>query len=249
MSAGGPQRRWVTAAGTILLVLGIAALVVVAWPHKWGGRFGTTVVVGHSMDGTYSTGDLLVTARRQDYRPGDIIVYTVDYEQARGTVVHRIVDERDGVFTTRGDGNTYTDPWEVTPDQIRGAPVLRMPLVGWALLTARTPIVLMLLTGALVTFILWPSKDETEEPDEEAEPVDGLAWARSPLWAQPGADGDETAPPPQGASWPLAPPEGAGTDAEGTSPPPQRTWWPFNPPSERRGRAGTPSAPEEQVPR
>lgn len=175
-----PPRRGFTTAGTVLLVLGVVALAILAWPHKWGGRFGTTVVVGHSMDGTFSTGDLLVTARGQDYRPGDIIVYTVDYEQARGTVVHRIIDERNGVFTTRGDSNTYPDPWQVTPDRIRGRPVLRIPLVGWALLMARTPIVLMLLTGALVTFLLWPSKDEQEDHEEDAEPAEGLEWARSP---------------------------------------------------------------------
>ncbi len=219
-----PPRRGFTTAGTVLLVLGVVALAILAWPHKWGGRFGTTVVVGHSMDGTFSTGDLLVTARGQDYRPGDIIVYTVDYEQARGTVVHRIIDERNGVFTTRGDSNTYPDPWQVTPDRIRGRPVLRIPLVGWALLMARTPIVLMLLTGALVTFLLWPSKDEQEDHEEDAEPAEGLEWARSPLWNQPQPDKNAAWPPPQGA------------------------WWPFSPPSAPPAPADTPSPPAEPAP-
>lgn len=148
---------------SVLLSLGVVILLVVGWPHQLGGRFGTTVVVGHSMDPTYATGDLLFTAKQPSYHPGEVIVYAVQYGEANGTVVHRITEEQAGQFTTQGDNNPYPDPWPVTPEDIRGTVVLHVPHAGWAVLVTKTPIFLMFLCGALVTYLLWPRGDQDRE--------------------------------------------------------------------------------------
>lgn len=160
--------------GSLLLAASVVVLAVLAWPHQAGGRFGTTVVVGHSMDGTYRTGDLLVTRSEPDYERGDVVVYTVSYEKVEGTVVHRIIDEQDGTFVTRGDNNPYPDPWPVNTSDVRGQVVLRIPALGWAVLLVRTPLALMLLTGVMVTYLLWPRRSPEEDPmaAPQGEPFD-----------------------------------------------------------------------------
>jgi len=52
----------------------VVVLAVLLWPHQWGGRTSLTIVSGHSMDGTYSTGDLVV-GRVGTAEVGDVVVF------------------------------------------------------------------------------------------------------------------------------------------------------------------------------
>ena len=100
------------------LFLGV---LLVMWPVSWGGQMGYTVVSGHSMEPGMHTGDLVLTWRTDDYRPGEVITYFVPDGQpgAGAGVVHRIVagDPQTG-FTTQGDNRNGPDIWTPRTDDI-----------------------------------------------------------------------------------------------------------------------------------
>ncbi|MFM9597455.1 S26 family signal peptidase, partial [Streptomyces scabiei] len=66
------MRRRRRATRLVGLVLAAVA-VVVLWPATWGGITGLTIVNGHSMEPTFSSGDLVVTVRQFSYAVGDVV--------------------------------------------------------------------------------------------------------------------------------------------------------------------------------
>lgn len=101
-------------------------LLVLFWPANLGGLFGLTVIAGHSMEPTYTLGQLAVTMRAPSYGVGDVVVYQpADFE---AMVVHRLIARQpDGTFTSQGDNNDAIDPWTVAPDQPIGKVVFGLP--------------------------------------------------------------------------------------------------------------------------
>ena len=90
----------------------VAALVLAAvwflWPSGLGG--GTTYVSTHgiSMEPKFHTGDLAVLRAANSYAVGDVVAYR---SPSLGiTMLHRIVEDHDGTFVTRGDNNGWNDP-------------------------------------------------------------------------------------------------------------------------------------------
>jgi signal peptidase I len=146
----------------------VAAVVVVAWPAQLGGNLSLVVVSGHSMDGTYHTGDLLLTWPQAGYDTGDVVVYRVpDGEPASGLrVVHRIVGTQDGHFTTQGDNRDTTDIWAPTSADVDGRPFLRVPAGGLALRWLFSPIALALVSAVCI-YLVVVGKDEND--DEQGE--------------------------------------------------------------------------------
>src|SRR5687768_9615768 len=57
-------------------------------PTNLGGPTAYIEVSGHSMDGTYQTGDLVITREQDSYEVGDIVTFRVDNG---GKVIHRII--------------------------------------------------------------------------------------------------------------------------------------------------------------
>jgi signal peptidase len=144
----------------------VLAVVVLAWPVQLHGHFGLVVVSGHSMDGTYRTGDLLVTWRQTAYDVGDVAVYRVP-----GTgvghgmrVVHRIVGRADGGFVMQGDNRTTTDIWHPTPRDVVGQPVARLPAGGLVLRWLFNPLALALLCGVCVFLVVAKSDEKQPAP-------------------------------------------------------------------------------------
>lgn len=169
----GARAKW--AAGWLLVV----AVVVLAWPVQLGGRFGMVVVSGHSMDGTYRTGDLLMTWRHSAYDVGDIAVYRIpDPGPAHGLrVVHRIVGHADGGFLMRGDNRTTNDLWHPTTHDVVGRPMLRLPGGGLALRWLFNPLALALLCAGCV-FLLVSGSGVEQSVGESSTP--------DPVSADPG---------------------------------------------------------------
>src|SRR4051812_25977290 len=106
--------------GNIFSWLVLGAAVALAWPTQLGGHFGVVVVSGHSMDGTYRSGDLLLTWPHSDYAVRDIVVYQVPAgEPASGLrVVHRVIAKDNGHFTTQGDNRETADIWAPTSQDV-----------------------------------------------------------------------------------------------------------------------------------
>jgi signal peptidase len=104
-------------------------LVLVTWPARLGGHLGLTVVAGHSMDGTYRSGDLLMTWRQPHYGRRDVVVFVIPDPTLPGyRVVHRITrTTSDGRYSTRGDNAESTDPWLITDSDVEGSVVGRLP--------------------------------------------------------------------------------------------------------------------------
>lgn len=160
-------RRWLRGAPGWVLV---AAVVVVAWPAQLGGNLSLVVVSGHSMDGTYRTGDLLLTWPQAGYDIGDIVVYKVpNGEPASGLrVVHRIIDEQDGQFTTQGDNRDTTDIWRPTASDVVGVPFSRIPAGGLALKWLFSPLALALVSAVCI-YLLVVGKDEEPEAEQDGD--------------------------------------------------------------------------------
>ena len=94
-------------------------------------------VSGHSMDGTYKTGDLILTRPGDSYARGDIIVYKTD---TGGQVVHRIIGgDGERGFTTQGDNNPDPDPWHPTDADVVGQAWHRFEGKAWLLHLPRQP--------------------------------------------------------------------------------------------------------------
>lgn len=132
--------RWgVVLVGTLLF----AATVFVMLPQQLGGRDTYVMVAGHSMEPTMHLGDLAVIRTEARYDIGDVIAYRVPGHafDAGAIVIHRIVGgtARTG-FTTRGDNNSYNDPWHPRPKDALGARVARVPGVGIVLSQLRGPV-------------------------------------------------------------------------------------------------------------
>jgi signal peptidase I len=149
----------------------VAIVVFLAWPAQLGGNLSLVVVSGHSMDGTYRTGDLLLAWPEHDYAVGDVIVYKIpDGEPASGLrVVHRVTDKQDGHFTTQGDNRDSADFWRPTTHDIVGEPFLRVRAGGLALRWLLSPIALALVCGVCVYWAVIGKNDEAEKAGGDAD--------------------------------------------------------------------------------
>lgn len=160
-------RRVGNVAGWVL----VAALVYLAWPAQLGGHLSLVVVSGHSMDGTYRTGDLLMAWPHADYNTGEIIVYKIPKgEPASGLrVVHRVIEKKAGHFTTQGDNRTTPDFWRPTVNDVVGHPFFRVRAGGLALKWLLSPLALAVLCGVCVFWFVIGDDDEAEDEAENVE--------------------------------------------------------------------------------
>jgi signal peptidase I len=140
----------------------VAAVVVLAWPVQLGGRLGLVVVAGHSMDGTYRTGDLLTTWRHSTYDVGDVAVYRIaDAGPGHGMrVVHRIIGRAGTGFVMQGDNRNAPDSWHPVAGDMVGRPFGRIPGGGLLLRYLFNPLALAFVCGACVFLIVVKPDDE-----------------------------------------------------------------------------------------
>ena len=128
-------------------------------------------VSGHSMDGTYKTGDLILTRSHDTYAKGDIIVYDAT---AAGQVIHRIIGGNGATgYTTQGDNNPDPDPWHPTDDDVVGQAWHRFEGKAWILHLPRQPWFAGVSAGLLTLLVLgWDARprrrDDDPAPAEEA---------------------------------------------------------------------------------
>jgi signal peptidase len=115
-----------------LLYLGLTVIVALIWLDT--GMLGVkpALVSGPSMKPYLGPGDMIITkdVGASSLKVGDV----VKYRGAHGDVIHRVVEIKNGpaglTFITQGDNNNVADP-PVTPDQIEGKLVLKIPELGW----------------------------------------------------------------------------------------------------------------------
>lgn len=154
----------------------VAIVVFLAWPAQLGGNLSLVVVSGHSMDGTYRTGDLLLAWPETDYAVGEIVVYQVPKGEpgAGFRVVHRVIKKENGQFTTQGDNRDTSDMWLPTAHDVVGHPFFRIRAGGLALKWLLSPIALALVVGVCVYWAVVSKDDKAQDDDadEDAEADD-----------------------------------------------------------------------------
>jgi signal peptidase len=135
----------------------IAAILFVIWPQSLGGSVAYIKVQGHSMDGTYKSGDLIVVRQHDHYAAGDIITYRIPQGSfgAGAQVIHRIIGG-DGTtgFVTKGDNRKSADDWHPRNSDVIGRSWLRLPGAGVWFSRISQPLPLGVIVGGLTVFVM-----------------------------------------------------------------------------------------------
>lgn len=132
---------------TVLATLFVIAMWLLA-PVQFGGSSSYVATHGNSMEPGFHTGDLALLRSSQNYEVGDIVGYHSGVLQT--TVMHRIVAVENGLYTFKGDNNSWLDPEQPTKDQLIGKLVLHVPQAGLWLERLTSPPALGLIAFALV---------------------------------------------------------------------------------------------------
>ena len=133
------------------------------WPQNLHGSTAYIGVAGHSMDGTYRSGDLIVVRRQATYRVGDIVAYTIPAHEfgAGAHVIHRIVGGNATLgYATKGDNRTINDPWRPRNSDVLGRSWLRIPGLGNGIQKLAHPVPLGVLCGGIAILSLFTASQE-----------------------------------------------------------------------------------------
>ena len=98
---------------------------------------------GFSLSNGFRKGDIIIVWGRFTPKIGDVIIFKPNADSlAPNPIIHRIVSiDANGVMQTKGDHNSAqlvasnniykTDETHITPDQIVGKAVFKIPYLGW----------------------------------------------------------------------------------------------------------------------
>ena len=113
---------------TVTLIMGLGFLIVILDINPY-------VIISGSMEPELPVGSVcLVDCQQKEPEAGDIISY-----KAKDTIItHRVIEQRDDGYITKGDSNSVADPGIVKPKQIFGTVICSIPKVGYAVMFMRT---------------------------------------------------------------------------------------------------------------
>ncbi|MFV0633728.1 signal peptidase I [Demequina sp.] len=167
-AAGARRARWrVSLLRSAVAWAAIAFLVWFLWPVPIGGKTSMVLVVGNSMEPTFSAGDL-VLARAGQPEVGDVIVYEPPgFDGA--LVVHRVTGGDASGWEVRGDNNDFTDPFTPTGSEVVGVVRVHIPYLGAILHWLASPTLWLGMILAAVVMAVWPDSTRVQEiPAERA---------------------------------------------------------------------------------
>ncbi|MEM2760152.1 MAG: signal peptidase I, partial [Nitrososphaerales archaeon] len=144
----------------LVLIVASLPLLLYLWPSLLGGDTEYVTVYGTSMLPTFPPGSLAITKKMLSYDVGDIVAFN-DSELKR-TVVHRIIEEVNGGFITKGDNNRANDHGVLRPDDVIGEVVFITPYLGYPVIMLKNPVVMTLTVLALAA--LMPTKKKKANP-------------------------------------------------------------------------------------
>ena len=152
---------------TLVLIAAISPFVVFALPEVVGADESYVVLSG-SMEPTLSPGDVVIVDATATVGVGDIITYDTG-DQVPTT--HRVIDERDGGYQTKGDANENVDSGLVAFESVIGRTIITIPFVGYVILWANSPVGYVLLV--VIPLVLlgvselrkWARQDPTTQSD------------------------------------------------------------------------------------
>jgi signal peptidase len=166
-------RRTAAVLGALLVVAAVVPFVVFAVPQTVGADHGFVILSG-SMEPALSPGDVVIVSGSASVQVGDVI--TFDDGNSVPTT-HRVVGVEDGQYVTKGDANENADSRPVAPADVLGRVVLTLPLIGYVVLWANTPlgyvslvVVPLVLLGASELYTWSRDGDADDRPDADAVP-------------------------------------------------------------------------------
>ncbi len=136
-------RRFRRIGATLVAVVGLTFIAGLAT-----GEVKLVTTHGISMEPRFHTGDLAVVVPSTQYRVGEIVGYHSPLLHI--VVLHRIVAEHGGLFTFKGDNNSFLDPRRLPAAAIEGRLWLHIPRGGTVLGWFRSPVVLGVLAFLIV---------------------------------------------------------------------------------------------------
>ncbi len=113
------------------------------------GGYSQAIVVSGSMEPELSIGDLAIYKEVESYDVGDVVIYVQD----NMLITHRIVEQLEDGFVTKGDANNVEDSELVNQEDIYGKLVGVIPNVGTFLTFVQTPLGMFLLIIVGLLFI------------------------------------------------------------------------------------------------
>lgn len=123
--------------------------------------YGYAVVASSSMEPVLSWGDLVIVHEETQYEVGDIV--TFGQPEDRRTITHRIKKKNQQEIITKGDANNAADAL-IKEQQIFGRVVFTLPLIGYMIHGAGTPLGLLVI---ICVFILVSRLDAVRKEDEK----------------------------------------------------------------------------------
>lgn len=112
--------------------------------------YGRAVVVTGSMEPAIAPGDMIIFRNQADYEVDEIVIYhTGSY------VTHRIVEETESGYITKGDANNAADS-EITDSQIVGKVIVIIPKMGYVTDFFKSPFGMLIVIAGLFLVIELP---------------------------------------------------------------------------------------------
>jgi signal peptidase len=143
------------------LVPGLAVLALLAYAVLFAAGFRSVAVYSGSMEPELAVGSIAFIREvdSADVRVGDVITFQ-DPRDSRRLITHRVVSrfrhEGELVYRTKGDANRAADPWTIALPGTVGRTSFDVPVLGYALVYAKTREVrTALLLAFSGVFLLW----------------------------------------------------------------------------------------------
>lgn len=127
--------------------LTIIALLLVFSAFPIAGNYKTLMVLSGSMEPKIKTGSIVMVKGASTYKAGDVITFK---GEGKTPTTHRIVDETEEGYVTRGDANNANDLKKLEPQNILGKVLLSIPYLGYLLAWVKT-------TPGLIIMIVIPA--------------------------------------------------------------------------------------------
>lgn len=149
---------------TVIAMNGILLIKRLVYKEDLPSLFGYSIVtvLSGSMEPEFSPGDMLLIKAQKDYEVGDIVTY----EDQSSYVTHRIIEEDQDSYLTKGDANNAPDGKRIPKENIYGAVHLVIPGVGNLVLFLKSPfgiLVMIIIFLVLTELSFWWEKRRAKE--------------------------------------------------------------------------------------
>jgi signal peptidase I len=140
------RRQVLQTAATVAFLLGLGVVVCFAT-----GFVSIVTTHGTSMLPRFHTGDLAVVWAVGGYHPGQVVAYRSP--MLHTLVLHRVVAYHGGLYSFKGDNNSFVDPLRLPSSAIRGSLLLHLPHLGLVYNWLRSPLHLVIIGLLLLVLV------------------------------------------------------------------------------------------------